>query len=218
MVTIFLDLLDVIGSLAFAFSGSLAAKKKNMDGFGIIFLASITTFGGGLTRDVLLNSKPIAIFETPRYFIIAMIAGIIVRYIDHKRIEKQSLLIALFDASGLAVFTAFGTTRAIQLGAPFHGSLIMGVVTGCVGGIIRDLLCNQSPMIFYGDFYARAALLGSLTLYILLLLKMPEVIAIVSCVLVVFTIRVYMIMKNSQYQEQVKQGLPKFTAKKHGRR
>ncbi|NIZ47337.1 trimeric intracellular cation channel family protein [Entomospira nematocerorum] len=214
MVTIILEFLDIIGSLAFALSGAIAGYKKRMDGFGITFLASVTTFGGGLTRDILLNSKPVAIFETPRYMIIAVLAGLIVRYWPKHHNDRPSLLIALFDASGLAVFTAFGTMRALELGAPFHGSIIMGMITGCVGGIIRDVLLNEPPLIFYGDFYARASLLGSLLLYILHLYGIPDIVAILSCVGLVFMIRFYVIMKNPVYQERAKHRLKFLRIKK----
>ncbi|WDI37974.1 trimeric intracellular cation channel family protein [Entomospira culicis] len=219
MVVLFLDILDMAGSLAFALSGALAGKKKKMDGFGIIFLASVTTFGGGLTRDLLLHSKPVAIFESPRYLIIAIVAGLVVRYFDHQKVEKQSLMIALFDASGLAVFTAFGTMRAIEVGAPMHGALLMGMITGCVGGIIRDILRDEPPLILYGDFYARASLLGSLLLYFLYVyLALPSVVAIVSCVILVFVLRLYVILKNPHYQERVRQHLRPFRIKKDRRK
>jgi uncharacterized membrane protein YeiH len=200
MMALFLDFLDMIGSLAFALSGALAGKKKQMDGFGIIFLASITTFGGGLTRDMLLATQPVAIFDTPRYLIIATLAGLLVRYVDYQKVEKQSFWIAMFDACGLAVFSAFGSMRALDVGAPFHGIVLMGMITGCVGGIMRDLLRAEVPMVFYGDFYARASLLGSLLLYVLYRLGFSSATMIISCVTLVLSIRMYVILKNPLYR------------------
>jgi uncharacterized membrane protein YeiH len=215
MVTLFFDILDIIGSLAFAISGALAGKRKQMDGFGIVFLASVTTFGGGLTRDMLLASRPVALFETPRYLLIAVVAGLAVRYIDTKKVERQALIIALFDACGLAVFTAFGTMRAIEAGAPIYGGMLMGMITGCVGGMLRDVLLNQPPMVLYGDFYARACLLGSTLLYTLHLgFKQPEVVSIVGCVALVLVIRLYVIAKSPHYKQQIQQHLKPFSLQK----
>ncbi len=193
----FLWVLDTAGCIAFGLSGALAAKKKRMDFFGLFFLAGITTFGGGLLRDMLLNIKPSAIFETPRYLITSLGSAVAVWYFAH-HVEKKTRMIEFFDAMGLAVFSAFGTVRAIEVEAPVYGVLIMAMITACGGGIMRDLLRGEPPFVLYRDFYATAAILGSVVLQLMLWLNFPLSLAVVSCVAVVFTIRIMLIWKSWQ--------------------
>jgi uncharacterized membrane protein YeiH len=195
MIDQFLWLLDTLGCVAFGLSGALAAKKKQMDFFGLFLLASVTTFGGGLLRDMLLNIKPSAIFETPRYIITALFSAVVVWYFDH-HVEKNTRMVEVFDSIGLAVFSAFGSLRAIEAGAPVYGVLIMAMITGCGGGIIRDLLRGEPPMILYGDFYATATVLGSGILQLMLWQNFPLSVAVVSCIVVVFSIRITIIIKS----------------------
>lgn len=193
----FLWLLDTTGCAAFGLSGALAAKKKQMDFFGVFLLASVTTFGGGLLRDMLLNIRPSAIFETPRYVLTALAASVVVWYFA-RHVEKNTRMIEVFDSIGLAVFSAFGSLRAIEAGAPVYGVLIMAMITGCGGGIVRDLLRGEPPFVLYRDFYATATVIGSGILQFMLWLGFPLSVAVVSCVAVVFSIRIVLIVRSWQ--------------------
>lgn len=159
-----LSILDIIGSLAFCLSGALAAVKAKMDYFGIFVLACVTTFGGGVLRDLLLDLPPMALFKTPTYLVLCIVCTILVMVVASHHIEFYNPMLLVFDALGLAAFATIGTIEGIKVGSPWYTSIIMGTITGCGGGVIRDLLRGEKPVILYGDFYAGIAILGSLLL------------------------------------------------------
>lgn len=184
----FLFILEILGCLAYSLSGALAAQKKRMDFFGMAVLAGATTFGGGLIRDTLLVIKPIAIFDTPRYIVFSVMGAAIVFFFG-SHVEKRSKFILILDALGLAPFTALGAMRALSAGAPWYGAILMAVITGCGGGIIRDILRGEAPLVLYGDFYASASLLGSAVMVGMLALKAPLTPSILVCCFLVWLAR-----------------------------
>jgi uncharacterized membrane protein YeiH len=152
--------------VVFAITGSLAAGKKRLDLFGGLVLALVTALGGGTLRDVVLGNDPIFWIKdlTYIYFVAAtaLIVFVIARY---RKIPERTLLFA--DAFGLAVFSVLGAQVALQEGAPAVVAIIMGMLTGVAGGIIRDVLTNEIPLILRQEIYATAALAGA-TAYIIL--------------------------------------------------
>ena len=157
---------DIFGVVVFAITGSLAAGKKRLDLFGGLVLALVTALGGGTLRDVVLGNDPIFWIKdlTYIYFVAAtaLIVFVIARY---RKIPERTLLFA--DAFGLAVFSVLGAQVALQEGAPAVVAIIMGMLTGVAGGIIRDVLTNEIPLILRQEIYATAALAGA-TAYIIL--------------------------------------------------
>lgn len=151
---------DLFGVIVFAITGSLAAGKNRLDLFGGLVLALVTALGGGTLRDLILGKHPIFWISdlTYIYFVAAtaLIVFVIARY---KKLPERTLLIA--DAFGLAIFSVLGAQVAIQEGVPGLVAVIMGMLTGVAGGIIRDILSNQIPLILRQEIYATAALTGA---------------------------------------------------------
>ncbi|UVE16055.1 trimeric intracellular cation channel family protein [Pseudomonas sp. LS44] len=158
---------DLFGVVVFAITGALMAGRKSMDLFGVLVIAIVTALGGGTLRDVILNNYPVSWIRNDTYILIASLAAIgTVLWVRLTRpIHETGLLIA--DAFGLAVFTVIGTEVALQHGTPISTAVIMGVMTGVAGGVMRDVLCNEIPMIFQKEIYATACIAGSL-MFILL--------------------------------------------------
>lgn len=152
--------LDILGVVVFAVTGSLAAGKKKLDLFGVLVLALVTALGGGTLRDVVLGIHPVFWIADLNYiyFVIAtaLIVFVIARY---RKIPERTLVIA--DALGLAVFSVLGTQVALQEGTPAIVAIIMGMLTGVAGGVIRDILSDEIPLILHQEIYATAALAGA---------------------------------------------------------
>lgn len=161
-----LHIIDLIGVAVFAISGTLMAYKKQMDGFGVIVLASFTAIGGGTIRDIVLN-VPVFWLTKPVFFyvIIAAAIGTIVYLKFIKAFPLKLWLIA--DAIGLAFFNVMGLQKALEVGASPFIAIILGTVTGVFGGMLRDIICREIPVVLRGDLYASTCILGG-SLYILL--------------------------------------------------
>jgi uncharacterized membrane protein YeiH len=165
---------DLFGVAVFAISGSLAAGKKRMDVFGVIVLGLVTAIGGGSLRDTLLNAGPVFWVDDPTYLLVAIVSSmltfIVVRVIS---VPWRGLLIS--DAFGLAVFMAIGTAKAIDITGSPSVAIVMGVMTGVAGGMIRDVLSAEVPLILRKEIYATAALCGSFTYVILNHLELSDI-------------------------------------------
>jgi len=161
-------LLNLLGAAVFAVSGVLAAARKNFDLLGVLVVAIVTAVGGGTLRDVLLDVHPIFWFRDEGHLLAIAAASLgTLFYLRFRRPPERLLLIA--DALGLALFTIGGTQVAVALESHVVVAVIMGVITGVAGGMIRDVLIGEIPMILRrGDFYATAAITGA-TLYMVLL-------------------------------------------------
>lgn len=181
--------LDLFGVAVFAISGALAAGKKSLDLLGVVIIAVVTAVGGGTTRDLLLNRHPVFWISDPSYLSVIIIATLAtIWYTRHMEPPQKALLLA--DALGLAVFTITGAQ--ISQGIVSSGVIvvIMAAITGTVGGLIRDVLTNEIPMIMQRDIYATAALAGA-TVYLLLyqLTGLPTWVSIITGMLVVIGLR-----------------------------
>lgn len=161
-----LYLLDLFGVAVFAVSGALTAGRKSMDLFGVVVISVITAIGGGTVRDVLLDRHPVFwISDTTYLIVILAAAGATLVYVRFRRPPGGSLLVA--DAFGLAVFTFIGAQAAYEAGVSSLIVVLMGAITGVAGGVMRDVLCNEVPLILRREIYATAAIAGA-TLYVVL--------------------------------------------------
>lgn len=165
---------DLFGVAVFAITGALMAGRKSMDLFGVLVIAIITALGGGTLRDLILDNHPVSWIRNDTYILVASAAAVgTVLWVRLTRpIHERGLLIA--DAFGLAVFTVIGTEVALQHNVPYSTALIMGVMTGVAGGVMRDVICNEIPLIFQKEIYATACLLGSLVFIVLRELQTPH--------------------------------------------
>jgi uncharacterized membrane protein YeiH len=177
--------LQLIGVAVFAASGALAAGRKQMDMFGVIVIAIVTAIGGGTIRDLLLDRHPVLWIADPAYLFvsIAAAAGTLV-YVRFRRPPDNALAIA--DALGLALFTILGAQIAEQAGVGGVGAVVMGTITGVAGGVIRDVLSAEIPLIFRrSELYATAAIAGAAA-YLLLeaagLDRAPAALAGMGCI------------------------------------
>jgi uncharacterized membrane protein YeiH len=160
-------LFELLGTTFFAISGALAANKKAApDWFGATFIGFITAIGGGSLRDVLLGSYPI-VWVKDVHLIYAIIAGTFLASIFYKTLHKLRKTLFLFDTMGIALFTIVGTEKALSLGAGFETAAIMGMFSAVMGGVLRDILTQEIPIIFHKEIYATACLAGA-SLYLLL--------------------------------------------------
>ena len=163
-----LFVLNLLGAAVFAVSGVLAAGRKHLDLLGVVVVAIVTAIGGGTIRDLLLDRHPIFWFhETEHLFVIVAASLLTLLYLRFRRPPDRSLLIA--DALGLALFTIGGTEVAVAAELPAVIAIIMGVITGVAGGVVRDILTAEIPLILRrGHLYATASITGA-ALYLLLL-------------------------------------------------
>ncbi|AQZ95780.1 trimeric intracellular cation channel family protein [Halopseudomonas phragmitis] len=180
---------DLFGVAVFAITGALMAGRKSMDLFGVMVIAIITALGGGTLRDAILDNHPVSWIRNDLYILVAVLAaiGTVVWVRFTRPIHETGLLVA--DAFGLAVFTVIGTQVALQHDVPISAAVIMGVMTGVAGGVMRDIICNEIPLIFHKEIYATACIAGSLVYIGLYYLGIPENLDITLAILTVLAIR-----------------------------
>lgn len=182
------NILDLLGTIAFAISGALSAMNRRLDLFGIFIIAFVTAIGGGTIRDILIGNTPVTWMENTIYIyligIVAIFAIIFRRKLDHL---KKSLF--LFDSIGLGIFTITGVEIGIQNDLNPIISITLGAMTGTFGGVIRDILCNEIPVIFRKEIYATACIVGGLAFIIFYELGMPQDVIYVITSLTVIIIR-----------------------------
>jgi len=161
---------ELLGTFFFAISGALAIRDHQQnDLFGAGFTGFVTAIGGGTLRDIMLGSYPLVWIEDI-YFLYAVIAGVIVAYFFFEYLIQLRRTFLIFDAIGLSLFTIVGVEKALSLGVRVEIAAIMGMFTAVMGGVIRDVLTNETPVIFRKEIYATACLAGAslyLTLYYL---------------------------------------------------
>ena len=181
---------DLFGVAVFAITGALMAGRKSMDLFGVLVIAIITALGGGTLRDLILDNHPVSWIRNDLYILVASLSAVgTVLWVRLTRpIHESGLLLA--DAFGLAVFTVIGTEVALQNQVPNSTAVIMGVMTGVAGGVMRDVICNEIPLIFKKEIYATACIAGSLTFIVLRDLGTPHWLDTGIAMLVVLLTRV----------------------------
>ena len=152
--------LNLAGTFAFGLSGGILAVRKQMDLFGVLVLSVATGLGGGIMRDVLLGHIPPGTLSDWRYLAAASLAGFVV-FAWFTRVIHHGRFLTAFDAVGLGIFTVTGTTIALSSGLDPAASALLGMLTGVGGGVLRDMLAAEVPLIFRSEIYAVASLLGA---------------------------------------------------------
>ena len=154
-----LTLLDLLGVFVFALSGGLDAAKYKLDIVGVFVLSVATGVGGGIMRDVLLGVTPPAVFMDETYLMVCLFAGLVVICFA-RRVRHYFHWINIADALGLGLFAAIGANKAMEFGLGWVGVLMISTLSAAGGGLIRDLLVREIPMILRADIYAIAAIIG----------------------------------------------------------
>lgn len=159
-------ILDLVGTAAFAASGAWVGVRKHMDLFGVLVLGVVTAVGGGTLRDLLLGDIPPFSLKNDAYIYTAVIISIAV-FANRAQFKKFEKPLLYFDAIGLGTFVVIGTTKALDFQLGWLGAILMGIMTGTAGGVIRDVLANQVPLILRREIYASACIAGGTLLVIL---------------------------------------------------
>lgn len=181
----FLDVIDYIGTYAFAVSGIRLAAAKRFDWFGAYVCGLATAVGGGTLRDIMLGNTPFWMSQ-PSYLVITGLALLTVVIFGKKVIHMRNTMF-VFDAVGLALFNIVGIEKTLDANFPFWVAIIMGTFTGAAGGVIRDVLLNRVPLIFCSELYAIACVIGGMIYFVCLKLGIDitatQIIAALSVIL-----------------------------------
>ncbi|MCE5224312.1 MAG: trimeric intracellular cation channel family protein [Porphyromonadaceae bacterium] len=160
----FITLCDYSGTFAFAISGIRLASAKKFDWFGAYVIGLVTAVGGGTLRDILLNATPFWMEQTS-YLTVSALALLFV-IIFRKFVIRLTNTFFIFDAIGLGLFAVVGIVKTLEFGFPMWVAIVMGTITGSFGGMLRDILINEVPLIFRKDIYALACVLGGIIYYL----------------------------------------------------
>ncbi len=179
------ELLDVTGTLVFAISGALTAIYKKLDLFGVYCIAFVTALGGGTVRDVMIGRTPVGWMLDINYvYIITM--GFLLSIIFNRYLERLRISMFLFDTIGLGVFTLIGLEKGLEFGLSPVVCVILGTITATFGGVIRDILCNEIPVLFRKEIYATLCIAGGILFFILQELQMQgEVISLTVAIFII---------------------------------
>ncbi|MBT9189652.1 MULTISPECIES: trimeric intracellular cation channel family protein [Zobellia] len=185
----FYFLIDILGTIAFAISGVLVAMDKKLDLFGIFIISFVTAVGGGTLRDMLIGNTPVLWMREPVY--ITVIAGAVVFsviFVRHLKYLRKTLF--LFDTIGIGLFTMLGIEKGLTADLLPVMCVALGTITACFGGVIRDMLCNEIPVIFRTkEIYATACILGGISYFILVLLPIDGAYAYIAAILIIIVTR-----------------------------
>ena len=160
------QILDVIGVFVFTISGVLSGLNKKLDAFGVFIIAFVTALGGGTLRDILIGKTPVGWMEDLTYLYIIVLAYFITIFFK-RHLEKLRISLFLFDSIGLGVFTIIGIEKGIEFGLHPIICIALGTITASFGGVIRDILCNEIPVIFRKEIYATVCILGGILFFLL---------------------------------------------------
>lgn len=189
-------ILEIVGTGLFAISGSLAANEKSKpDWFGVTFIGFLTSIGGGSLRDILLGSYPLNWVKDVN-FLYAVLCGILLASIFYKVFLKMRKSFFIFETLGIAMFTIIGCEKAMSFGVNPLIAAIMGMFSAVMGGVLRDVLTNEIPVIFRKEIYATACLAGAFLYLALDYISVERNISIVIAMLLIFVIRVIAVKYN----------------------
>ena len=184
----FVDIIEFIGTFAFAISGIRLASAKQFDLFGAYVVGLVTAIGGGTIRDLLIGITPFWMTD-PIYLIITAFSLVWVMAF-RKYLVKMNNTIFLFDAIGLALFAVVGIQKTLDAGFPLWVATIMGTMTGAAGGVLRDVFINEVPLIFRKDIYAMACVMGGFAYWVCSLIGCDSIVTQITCGICVFLTRV----------------------------
>lgn len=184
-----LTVLDLLGTFVFALSGALLAVRRELDLFGIVVLAGTAAFGGGIIRDVLVGDGPPTALVDGRYLVVALVAAALVG-VAAPVFVRLGASVKVLDAAGLGLFAVAGTQVALAAGLPPHACVVLGVITAIGGGVVRDLLAGEVPLVLRREIYALAALCGATLTVLGDALGLPAALVGGGAAAVTFTLRV----------------------------
>ncbi len=182
------QILDIIGVFVFTISGVLSGLNKKLDAFGVFIIAFVTALGGGTLRDILIGKTPVGWMQDLKYLYIIVLAYFVTIFFK-KHLEKLRVSLFLFDSIGLGVFTIIGIEKGIEFGLHPIICITLGTITASFGGVIRDILCNEIPVIFRKEIYATVCISGGILFFILQKLNLNQDILYLSTSLFMISFR-----------------------------
>lgn len=195
------EVIEVLGTIAFAISGTFNAMQRKLDPFGVLIIAFVTAIGGGTVRDLLIGDTPVAWMRDIQTCLIVLFTALGTMFFK-THVQKLKITLFLFDSLGLGLFTMVGILKGIAFGLNPGICIALGTITGCFGGIIRDTLLNTIPLVFRREIYATACILGGLLYYLLIEINVESVVAKLAVVAFIFVLRIVAV--------KFKLSLPKF--------
>lgn len=184
-----LTVLFVTGLIVEAMTGAISAGKKQMDLFGVLVVANVTAFGGGVVRDLLLDRYPILFIGEPRFLLMTSVCAIVMVIIARYFARLRWIFLSL-DALGMITFSIVGAIRALDMGFGIAVASLAGMVTGVFGGIMRDILCNEIPLAFRTELYASVSIFSVWLYLILRHLETPESLSVPFTLAAGFILRI----------------------------
>lgn len=193
----FVVALDLIGTFVFALSGAAQGAKHRLDLFGVMLLSIAAATAGGLMRDLLIGAIPPAAIDDFRYTLVAVLAGLVMFWMP-RIVDRLRRAVLLFDAVGLTVFVISGTYKAIAFNLNPVATCLLGVLTGIGGGLVRDLLVREIPIVLRREIYAVAGLAGAVVIVIGRYWGLPPVAVTAAAAIICFGLRLISIRRNWQ--------------------
>ncbi len=184
----FFQIIDILGTIAFAISGVLVALNKKMDPFGVLIIAFVTAVGGGTLRDVMIGVEPVS-WITNMTYVYVIIGATVFAVVLRNKINYLRTSLFLFDTIGIGLYTVVGIETGLKAGLHPVICIALGTVTACFGGVIRDILCNEIPVIFRKEIYATACIIGGLIYFLLRKFMADTNLIVVVAIIVVIVIR-----------------------------
>jgi uncharacterized membrane protein YeiH len=181
--------LDILGTISFAISGVLIAMNKRMDVFGVLIIAFVTAFGGGTLRDILIGDVPVSWMKDMTFFYVILVSTFSAIMFKSK-IDYLRKSLFLFDTIGIALYTLVGVGKGLSVGLHPLICIALGTISACFGGVIRDILCNEIPVIFRKEIYATACILGGVLYFVLIKLSVENNMVFIISGLVIIISRV----------------------------
>ena len=181
-------ILDLVGTLAFALSGAAAGVRKQLDLFGVLVLSFVAANAGGITRDVLIGAVPPLAISDWRYIAVSLVAGMATFY-RHRALDKLRSPVLVLDAGGLALFAVSGAQKALDFHLGPVAAVVLGALTGIGGGMVRDILIAEIPVVLRADLYAVAALAGAAVVVVGSVLGLPHTLVTIAGAVLCFGLR-----------------------------
>ena len=188
MPTNFLFIIDIIGTFAFAVAGAFSAMER-LDPFGVLVLSFVTAIGGGTLRDVLIGNLPVGWLRNETATVVIFVSAIAAMFFS-RYLKQFTTTLFLFDVLGLGLFTIFGLEIVVEKDFSMGICIAIGTITACFGGVIRDVLLNNVPLLFRKEIYAMACIAGGILYFLMKYFQVDANLSRIICIIAVVTIRV----------------------------
>lgn len=181
--------IDILGTVAFAISGVLVAMEKKLDLFGVLIIAFVTAVGGGTLRDILIGNTPV-VWMRDSIYIFTILGAVIFAILFAHQLKYLRKTLFLFDTIGIGLFTMVGIEKGLSADLMPIMCIILGTITASFGGVIRDILCNEIPVIFHKEIYATACILGGTCYFLFMLFPIDATYGYITAILIIIIIRI----------------------------